>query len=310
MAVPERLLDVRIQWADFVPGEFSYAPCNLCGSFDFKPIESLSINFMEFFLVECRKCSLIWRNPLPGETFLSRLYSEEYFDVPARYPMLKDQVGVPDTDEKERKFRDEISVKVVDSWVDLGVLPYDELGNPRRLLEIGGGRGYLQKAAQQRGWDTLGIEISHYGIKEALKARIPVLAVPLNDVRNNPDQYKESFDVIVFYDFLEHLTDPSQAIRLIRNMLKKSGTIIFRVPKTEGCPTLHLVDHIWHFSTRSLASLLRKERFEVWHSHHSGRYIGSNGTYIDNMTVFAKKTDINTADLATEINVSTNPLGL
>jgi hypothetical protein len=141
MPVMQRLIDIVIPWADFVPSELAYVPCNICGSFNYDVRGSLLINAIEFFLVECPKCMLQWRNPLPGDTFLSQLYRAEYFNVPESSYDLRDQVGVPDTIEKDKRFRDDISTKVVQSWIDFGVNPQDG----RRLLEIGGGRGYRRK---------------------------------------------------------------------------------------------------------------------------------------------------------------------
>ena len=252
---------------------------------------------------------LLWRNPLPGETFLSQLYGPEYYGVLGNLHELQDQVGVSDTIANDKKFRDDISPKVVQSWIDLGVQPQIG-GRPGKLLEIGGGRGYLQLAAERRGWDTIGLETSPHAIQELQQAGLEVLTFPLSDLRNKAQNYNEYFDVIVFYDFLEHLPDPSQTLRIIRSVLKSDGTIICRVPNTIGTPKLHLADHIWHFSTRTLPNLLAKEGFQVTHAHHSGRFVSTRGDYLDNMTVFSQKCDSCDWSVKQDIVLEPNPLGL
>ena len=306
---PKRLLNAHVNWADFDTKELKYVPCNICGSFDFSILASIVINSIEFFLVECRECNLIWRNPLPGNKFLYSLYTEQYFDTSEMSSLLKEQVGIADTTTTDRIFRDDISAKVVQSWVDLGISPQDPNGQLRKLLEIGGGRGYLQKAAKEKGWITIGMEISPHGIAEAKKNGISLLPYTLYESRMKHGLYEKQFDLVVFYDFLEHVDDPAQYLRVINHMLADDGIIIFRVPHTAGCPRLHLIDHVWHFSTKSLRYLLEKENLVVWHAHYSGRFFGQHGNYIDNITIFARKVSSND-QIFPEINLQPNPLGL
>lgn len=79
-----RLLDAQVPWARIDKSERKEVDCLLCGSYAPKPIASIVINQEEFFLVRCEEDSLIWLNPQPGFTFLSRLYAEQYYAV-ARY---------------------------------------------------------------------------------------------------------------------------------------------------------------------------------------------------------------------------------
>lgn len=302
-----RLLHAHIPWADFEPGEFRQAPCNICGSFRFSTLASLVLNSHEFFIVECDDCGLVWRNPLPGDSFLSALYGQEYFDIAGSCPSLSGQVGIQDSMAQDKAFRDSISARVVQSWVDLGILPRSRAGRPNRLLEIGGGTGHLQRAAADRGWQTMGLESSAYGIAQATAAGVPVVVFPLKEFCAQAEHRRNPFDVVVFYDFLEHVTDPGQTIRLVRQVLARDGTLILRVPNTQRCPTLHLIDHIWHFSKRSLWALLRKEELTVLHAHRSGRCPAGSGGVLENMTVFARKAA--SGDFP-EIELATNPLGL
>lgn len=306
MPYPKRILDVDVTWTELRLQEITYIPCNICGTFDYEPLASLTINSSEFFLVRCKRCRLIWKTPLPGKTFSYGLYSEKYFDVIQHSPHLIDQVGIADIKPEARTFRDAISDEVIKTWIRLGVVPKDQAGATRKLLEIGGGRGYLQHAAARAGWDTIGIEISPFGIKEAITNGFLVYPIPLDELSVKYVPYKGFFDVVVFYDFLEHVDDPSRVLRMIRSLLKDDGVIIFRVPETTDCPCLHLIDHVWHFEPSTLDVLLRKEQFCIWRAHYSGTFKASNGMSMENITFYARKLSKETS--ACKVSVEINPL--
>jgi SAM-dependent methyltransferase len=287
----QKVIDVHVPWANFRSDQFIYIPCPMCGSFAYETKATLVINWIEFFIVQCPTCKVSWRNPLPDNTFLTDLYEEEYFEI-RKYPQeLRNQVGIPDTDEIDQNKRREKTRSEVQDWIDRGILPYDQNGISRKFLEIGGGRGYLQRAAAEEGWDTIGLEISPHGIKEAINRGLMVLPIILDELCNKYVPYLKFFDVVVFFDFLEHVTDPSRILRMVHTVLKDDGYIILRIPciSDDECPMYHLVDHIWHFSEVTIKTLLQREGFVVSeHSHPSGRFPTTEGQ-VKNMTFFAKK---------------------
>lgn len=307
MAFRKRLFEAEVDWAELKPQEFSYVPCNICGSFDFTTLASFLINRTEFFMVKCNECGLIWRNPLPGQRFLYSLYGPKYFDIAQESGKaetrlhhsvgisackLQDHVGIVDKGSKDRRFRDKISDEVVRIWISLGIRPADVSGSRRRLLEVGGGRGYLQRAAQRAGWETTGLEISPHGIKAAIANGFLVFPIPLDDLCTRYVPHEKYFDTIVFYDFLEHVEDPARVLRMMNLLLSDAGHIIFRIPETTTCPRYHLIDHIWHFPLDALDALLQKENFDTFHAHYSGSFKASNGETYENITFYAKKLDV------------------
>jgi SAM-dependent methyltransferase len=287
--LPPRLLEADVNWAPLKPEEFQWMPCLLCGSPNYKSLASMVINWSEFFLVQCDRCNLIWRNPMPDGRFLSDLYSEKYFNVAEHSPDLIYQVGIADADEKSHQMRREKTAQEVEDWIARGITPRTADGQQRRLLEIGGGRGYLQLAAQKKGWDTIGVEISPHGIKSAIANGFVVLPIPLDQLCEQYLPHVNYFDLVVFFDFIEHVTDPGLVLRMIRFTLKDEGHIILRVPNTSGTPKLHLIDHICHFSPETLSLLLEREGFDVVESHHSGVFLAPSGDRIENLTVTAQK---------------------
>jgi SAM-dependent methyltransferase len=226
---------------------------------------------------------------MPDSGFLTELYSEKYYNVASHSPDLIYQVGIPDSEVADQNKRRAITRHEVKSWEEQGLPPKDGFGERRRLLEIGGGRGYLQLAAAEAGWETLGLEISPHGIKAAIEKGLIVLPVTLDEFSEKFIPYRRYFDTVVFFDFLEHVTDPGKVLRMVRTLLKDEGTVVLRIPVTTKCPRLHLIDHIWHFSRESIKGLLQKEGYRVTRSHDSGVFRSPTGESIENLTIFAAK---------------------
>jgi SAM-dependent methyltransferase len=178
-------------------------------------------------------------------------------------------------------------------WLSHATIRRPSKDGPKpRFLEIGGGRGYLQAAARKAGWETLGLEMSSFAIQAALAKGLSVLPVPVDVFGLKYVPYHRYFDLIAFFDFLEHVPDPARLLRVVRELLADQGTIIFRVPVIDDgqLPSLHLIDHLWHFSAQTLKRLLDKEGFEVYHDHDSGRFTDPDGVrFIQNWTFYARK---------------------
>lgn len=308
MAQPKRILDVRVPWADPQMDQLAYVPCISCGRFDYEVKASLVIGWVEFFIVQCTRCRLMWRNPLPGISFLTDLYTENYFDTSRYPPALVHQVGIADSREIDRAYRREKAEGEVRSWIRRGLDPIDSEGRPRKLLEIGGGRGYLQAAAADCGWSTLGLEISTYGIRESIHRALPVLPIVLDELCAKYIPYVKFFDLVVLFDFLEHVTDPGRVLRMVHSILKDDGTIILRVPciNDDECPAFHLIDHIWHFSKETMEALLGREGFVVTELALTGRFPGPDGQ-VQNVTLFARKTGAASGAVAKEASGCADP---
>jgi SAM-dependent methyltransferase len=289
---------IKIPWAPLNPSQFHYLPCPICGTFQYSVIKSLVINFSEFFIVICSQCGMKWRNPIPDEEFLVDLYGPRYFE--GRYDgILNKQVGIGDSTDQDKQMRIMRTEEELSRWIDLAasdpqyacLSPRDSYEKPRRFLEIGGGRGYLQAAAQSRGFSTIGLEISPLGIRAAIEKNLLVFPIQLDEFCGKYLEYAGFFDVVAFFDFLEHVPSPRSVLTMVRQIMKDDGIAIFRVPciELEETPKWHLADHIWHFSDETIRRLLDKEGFAILDEpRKSGRFPGEDGQ-VQNMTYFVRK---------------------
>ncbi len=98
---------------------------------------------------------------------------------------------------------------------------------PSRVLEVGCGHGGFVALLQWAGFDATGLELSPWVVDFAGKNfSIPVLFGSLEDQHFERD----SFDVIVLMDVMEHLIDPATTIARCLTLLKPEGILLIQTP--------------------------------------------------------------------------------
>lgn len=95
-----------------------------------------------------------------------------------------------------------------------------------RILEVGSGTGFIAAKLQTHGYQVEVSDIYSSGLHYAQKKGCTTLYQ--FDLFLPP--FEEEFDVICFFDVLEHLEDPQKALLCLKNMLKAKGLIILTVP--------------------------------------------------------------------------------
>jgi 2-polyprenyl-3-methyl-5-hydroxy-6-metoxy-1,4-benzoquinol methylase len=189
-------------------------------------------------------------------------------------------------------------------------------GKNLQLVEIGGGAAYLSEAAKNAGMNVLNVEICRERAESAFeRAGIPFFAdfldkgfqdgsvpkskslpqiVYKDESKSEVTSFSKKFaDIVAMYDLLEHIPNPNEFIEDVKMVLKDGGKLAIRIPKTPvSGPSLHLYDHVNHFTEDSLNQFMVNHGFERVHSHYSGTFKcpkDPNGDRkIENMTAFFK----------------------
>ncbi len=141
---------------------------------------------------------------------------------------------------------------------------------PKRgeLLDIGCGTGNFLSAARETGYEVTGIELDREAAAFAKeKARLPrVLPLSVSEfVRQYPDK---KFDVISFFEVLEHQAEPQKFIENVCTCLRPRGFIALSVPNRERWLTGPDVldyppNHFLRWNVNALRSFLGGNGFEV-----------------------------------------------
>lgn len=142
------------------------------------------------------------------------------------------------------------------------------------ILDAGCGSGWLSFILMRRGFKVVGLDISRERLlKEAkrhLKDTIPLVE---GDLHQLPFK-KESFDIVVCAEVLEHLKNPAIGLKEINRVLKKEGRLILTIPNNLTFPIsiwekilsllklLH-TPHRQKFSKRKICQLIAEAGFSM-----------------------------------------------
>lgn len=100
----------------------------------------------------------------------------------------------------------------------------------KKILDIGCGRGDFIKVAENKGYLVAGIDFDETNIEIARRnfGLKNVYATTIEEfLSENP---KKRFDIITFFEVLEHLPDPRSFIKNVKKLLAQEGYIVVSVP--------------------------------------------------------------------------------
>jgi len=140
--------------------------------------------------------------------------------------------------------------------------------NKGRLLDIGCAAGFFLKVAQDADWSVEGIEpnrgLAEWGQK---KYGLPIKTVDFLNSNYPP----ASFEVITFWDVLEHVHDPRAYLHEAYSILKPGGFIFINFPDF-GSRLARIFGekwwflspvHIYYFDRRTLKKMMEDEGYDV-----------------------------------------------
>lgn len=111
---------------------------------------------------------------------------------------------------------------------------------PGRILELGSAHGAFVGLLKLAGFDAMGLDLSPWVTEYAHRTfEVPMLVGPLEE---QPLE-RESFDIIVLMDVLEHLPDPISTISKCLSLLKADGLIMIQTPEYRELPYEQIVEH-------------------------------------------------------------------
>jgi SAM-dependent methyltransferase len=102
----------------------------------------------------------------------------------------------------------------------------------QRLLDVGCAAGTFMTFARQAGWQTTGVEVGEATAQAARSRGLDVHTGTLRDAF--PELEPGSFELVTFWDVLEHVRDPRDELALTRQLLRPGGTIAATMPNVSG----------------------------------------------------------------------------
>jgi 2-polyprenyl-3-methyl-5-hydroxy-6-metoxy-1,4-benzoquinol methylase len=203
-------------------------------------------------MVECARCGLVYQNPRPDLRTLARHYNEKYNAY--QYRMGAKKKRIPDWRRiLEMRFRCDIVRQ--------------QRQSPGKLMDVGCGNGQFLRAIRRLGWHVEGVEMSE---NAAIHCRDRYGIEVFGGTFENAAQRGKRFDAVTFWDVLEHLPSPTEALKKTRMILKKNGFAIIRVPNVASYERSlfgrywagwDLPRHLFAFDRTTLGNLLEKSGF-------------------------------------------------
>jgi radical SAM superfamily enzyme YgiQ (UPF0313 family)/2-polyprenyl-3-methyl-5-hydroxy-6-metoxy-1,4-benzoquinol methylase len=220
--------------------------CFLCGSQEFK-----KLFFADgFWIVRCQKCGLVVtldKELKRASRSSLKVYEEEFY--------LKHYLG----EEMQAMFKERARKRLKE---------IEEFTKGRKILDVGCSYGTFMKTAQDKGWQVEGIEPCKKTVwflrkNTDLKVHYGTLA----EVK-----LRKKFDVISYWDVLEHTSDPVKELIMAKKYLKEGGILALQMPNfgsflariaKERFDWLCPHDHLAHFTPETLTLTLKKAGFRV-----------------------------------------------
>lgn len=97
-----------------------------------------------------------------------------------------------------------------------------------KILDLGCGDGRLSGELVKKGHQVWGLDCSDEGLKIAESRKIKIIKADLEE--DNWTIEKNSFDIVLLLDVLEHLYDQEKILKKVFNLLKPTGQLIVAYP--------------------------------------------------------------------------------
>jgi len=221
--------------------------CNLCG---FQEIELLYIK-NKFEIVKCKNCGLIFVSNPPNSSLLqNEYYNKDYYQG----KVYKNYLGEACSRIRDFKKR----IKAINKL-------YPCKG---KLLDVGCALDFFLQAAKEEGWNVYGMELSKEASLQAQEKGFKVIQGDFCKIV----LVKEKFDVVTFWDCIEHLEDPKGALLKANQLLKESGVVVISTGNIDSIDAkisrdkwdlLYPPYHLYFFSQDTLNQLLGKTGFQI-----------------------------------------------
>ena len=266
--------------------ELETIDCPLCASSNWRIYIKNARDFYNdtnnfFNLVKCLDCGFVFTNPRPTRETISFFYPDSagYYQ-----PRLRAN--------KKHSGREKIIKTIITHYYGYRFEPlygrfvafvFKSLFSQKlaaahipyyipagKLLDIGCSWGSFLSRMASYGWDVYGIETNEKAADYAKNTS------GLQNIFNGffedykcPDDF---FNVVQMSMVLEHLHEPQKCLERVYKIMKKGGQLILSVPDITGFEvklygkytyTLHVPQHLNHFSPATITDLLNRTGFEV-----------------------------------------------
>lgn len=197
-------------------------PCDFCGSsdrhtlFDNSDFPWLDQN-LGIALVVCKQCGLVYLCPRPDKSEIQEHYPDDY---PSYSKLLDDEKSFIIKWARKRNLS--IRREFIEKFIN----------QPnKKILDVGCSTGLFLEEMRSNGWEVLGIE------PNTSAAKIARERLGLNVHKGYLETFdfpSATFDVITYWDVLEHTYSPKAELKAAYSLLKPEGKLIINIPNFDA----------------------------------------------------------------------------
>jgi len=235
-------------------GALKEVGCGLCGSLS----QRLHFKDGPFSVVHCADCGLTYVTPrLNDAALIDEVYNEGYWSSnSAKHRGYTDYRSDADLYVRTYELRTSIIAR--------------HFPRPGRVLDVGCAAGYFLGVMKGKGWQIQGLEPSAAIRPQAIErlGEGVVAAEPLGTA----ELAAGSFDLVTFWDVIEHIPDPVAALAEARRLLAPGGKILIETQNVKSLAARVLgrkwqhykhAEHIYHFNRATLADACGKAGLDI-----------------------------------------------
>ena len=241
--------------------------CPLCGEAKKKALFPLK----ESTLYECQVCRLRYLDPCLSEAAMKSAYESSH-SLTRLHSFHEGYYEYGDLEQESQTLADfRRGLEILEKYVKRQETP--------SILDVGFGNGLFLALALKRGWRVQGVDHNAQNVELARrKFSLNFKQVDLEDYENEGFLY----DVISFWDVIEHLPDPHRVLKKAASLLKPGGLILAAVPNDrsfltlaasglyglsfgkikKGIEIVYLLEHVAYYRSETLSLLFKRNGFE------------------------------------------------
>jgi len=166
------------------------------------------------------------------------------------------------------RIRDLTELRISRGYHKLFLKRYKDSLKGKKLLDLGCGTGEFLAEVEKRGCEVFGLDFDREAIKIAKKRfnLKNIYAMSFEEFFQKENMPK--FNMITFFEVIEHLPDPADFILNVKKLLKPSGKIVLSAPfRKRMLPNMNSWDFPPHHFTRwnkeAILNLFSKEEFSA-----------------------------------------------
>ena len=205
-------------------------------------------------LIKCKYCKLIWKDPFPNQTGLSKDYQ-----INAIFHYIFDY-----------NFFHVIFWKFYSLEM---IREYDLIRSYKNhglVLDIGAGTGEFLSKFPSKHWNRYIFDpyLSSSHVKTLRKKISP----HVNEFKRLENYPSGIFDVVILRDVVEHTAEFPNIFRQVHRLLNKNGILYIKTPNIDSIDfktfqlswyLIRIIHHIIFFEKKTLADILKKNGFKI-----------------------------------------------